>query len=56
MSNMNYCRFQNTLEDLQDCYEHLRDYYPFTEEEKRARMALILMCVKIAAGYEKELL
>lgn len=25
MSNMSYCRFQNTLGDLQDCYEALGD-------------------------------
>lgn len=25
MSNMSYCRFQNTLGDLGDCYENMDD-------------------------------
>ena len=25
MSNMSYCRFRNTLQDLQDCFEALTD-------------------------------
>jgi hypothetical protein len=25
MANMSYCRFQNTLGDLLDCLDHLRD-------------------------------
>ena len=36
MSNMSYCRFQNTLSDLRDCYYALGDYLDnnATEEEK----------------------
>lgn len=25
MSNMGYCRFQNTLSDLQDCYDNMSE-------------------------------
>ena len=25
MSNMSYCRFQNTVQDLQDCYDNIDD-------------------------------
>jgi len=28
MSNMSYCRFENTLADLQDCYEALQEVSP----------------------------
>lgn len=45
MSNMSYCRFQNTLHDLRDCGEHLSD--KLGEDEARARKRLILVCVDI---------
>jgi hypothetical protein len=47
MSNMGYCRFQNTLRDLEDCQDHLmaRD---LDDDEKRARERLIELCVEIA--------
>lgn len=45
MSNMSYCRFQNTLHDLRDCGEHLSD--KLGEDEARARKQLILVCVDI---------
>lgn len=43
MANMGYCRFENTLADLQDCYEHLNDD-DLSEEEKKAKEALIDLC------------
>ena len=27
MSNMSYCRFENTSRDLQDCIEAIQDHY-----------------------------
>ena len=36
MSNMGYVRFQNTLEDLDDCNEHLWDNN-LSDEEERVR-------------------
>ena len=47
MSNMGYVRFQNTLEDLDDCNEHLWDNN-LSDEEERARELLIKLCREIA--------
>lgn len=47
MSNMSYCRFRNTLADLEDCYEHIDDY-DLSDEEKEAKKQLIELCTTIA--------
>ena len=47
MGNMSYCRFQNTLQDLRDCYDHLDDDLG-SEEEKKARDSLSKLCRRIA--------
>lgn len=52
MSNMSYCRFQNTLSDLKDCYDHIDDSSDLSVEEARARRQLIKICRQIAAEYE----
>jgi len=51
--NMSYCRFQNTLSDLQDCLDHLQDD-DLSEAEERARQKLIKLCTSVAEdeGYE----
>lgn len=36
MSNMSYCRFRNTRNDLNDCLEALRNGEELSEEEARA--------------------
>ena len=46
MSNMSYCRFQNTLHDLDDCLDHLEDDN-LSREEKRAKTQLISRCREI---------
>lgn len=46
MANMSYCRWQNTLDDLQDCYDHLFDD-DLSPEEDRARRQLIHLCGEI---------
>jgi len=43
MANMIYCRFQNTLVDLQDCAENLEDLSDNEEEEKAAKRMIKLM-------------
>ena len=53
MSNMSYCRFQNTSADLSDCMEHLFTD-DLSEEEERARKSLIRKCKEIAADCEDE--
>lgn len=56
MSNMSYCRFRNTLNDLQDCYEHIGEdeENELSEEEFKAKRNLIDLCVDIALeeGYQ----
>lgn len=51
MGNMSYCRFQNTVNDLQDCYDNMDDEDKLSEEEQRARKRLIKMCRDIADDY-----
>lgn len=50
MPNMSYCRFQNTLEDLRDCEEHIEDG-DWSPEEIKARERLIKLCKSIAGDY-----
>lgn len=52
MSNMPYCRFENTARDLADCAEHICD--PLLGIEAAARMQLIISCKKIleAVGFD----
>lgn len=54
MSNMSYCKFQNTLNDLEDCYDTIGDQ--LSPDEERARKKLIDLCEKIAMyiQYENE--
>ena len=52
MSNMSYCRFENTLPDLEDCYQHLED--DLSDTEKEARERLIRKCVEIALEFGNE--
>jgi hypothetical protein len=45
MSNMSYCRFQNTLSDLRECYDNLHDV--LGDDEARARQKLLRVCFDI---------
>jgi hypothetical protein len=49
MSNMSYCRFENTLRDLKDCYRNMAN--PESEDEKTFRKLLVELCKKIADNY-----
>lgn len=53
MSNMSYCRFENTLRDLMDCYHHIEDEN-LSKSETRARKGLIETCERIADDYADE--
>lgn len=59
MSNMHYCRFQNTLADLRDCYDALNEnneiYEGLSEEETRAAKRLLILCDRIAEDFEYEI-
>ena len=47
MGNMSYCRFENTLEDLRDCFANLDDDLSKKKDEARARIALVKVCQRI---------
>lgn len=48
MSNMDYCRFANTYDDLLDCYGHLDDD-DLSEIEAQYRSKLIALAQRIHA-------
>ena len=55
MSNMSYCRFENTYRDLKDCHEHLGEPVgshsgSHSEDEFRAKM--IELCQTIVTDSE----
>ena len=47
---MGYCRFENTLKDLEDCLEHIDDK-DLNEYEEPARKKLIKLCKEIAEDF-----
>lgn len=51
---MSYCRFENTLSDLRDCAENIWDT-DLSDEERRARKSLIILCRKLAEIDEDEI-
>jgi len=54
MSNMAYCRFQNTKDDLRECYDWLAENDPreLAEEEQKAFKRLVKLCRSIVDNYE----
>lgn len=60
MANMSYCRFHNTLADLQDCENALENFINndentiSSEEERRKAKQLIELCQQIAENYTTE--
>ena len=53
MSNMGYCRFENTISDLQDCYNNMDDK-DLSSTEANARKRMIALCVNIANDFGNE--
>jgi hypothetical protein len=53
MSNMSYCRFQNTLLVLYDCQEHIHED-DLSESEQRAKKRMIQACKEIADEFSEE--
>jgi hypothetical protein len=47
---MRYCRFQNTLADLNDCWESMDDD-DLSKAEESARRSLVALCDAIASAY-----
>lgn len=60
MANMSYCRFHNTLSDLQDCETALDNFINNDDntiesrEERRKAKELIALCREIAENYSEE--
>jgi len=54
MSNMSYCRFQNTYRDLLDCQNALEEEDQLSPEEYRAAKNLLDVCENIGANYSEE--
>jgi hypothetical protein len=52
MANMGHCRFQNTLEDLRDCWDYMGD--ELSENETTERERLIELCCRIAKNYSED--
>jgi hypothetical protein len=48
---MSYCRFQNTLSDLQDCFDNLPNN-DLSRDEANAFAQLVLLAKNIAESYE----
>lgn len=50
---MSYCRFRNTLNDLNDCKDALdeNEDKDLSEEEESAKKRLIQLCQEIADSY-----
>jgi len=51
MSNMSYCRFENTLRDLQDCYANM-DSDDLSKSEFYTRRHMVELCINIANEYD----
>lgn len=58
MSNMSYCRFENTLADLEDCYEAIDDTRfntnNLSDSERKAYEKLIELCATISEYFSEE--
>ena len=56
MGNMSYCRFENTLSDLQDCQSALNRIYDEVNEmskyEKNAVVELVDLCKTISHEWD----
>ncbi len=57
MSNMSYCRFQNTKQDFEDCVDALEEMEggglnKLSAEEKRAAERLAALAVRYIEAYE----
>lgn len=51
MGNMDYCKFENTLEDMGQCYEGIDDVAEMSNTERKAREKMIKLCIDIALDY-----
>ena len=50
MANMSYCRFENTLLDLKDCYDNMNSD-DLSRSEFYMRQYMVELCMSIASEY-----
>ena len=51
MGNMSYCRFENTMNDLRDCLNHIHKECDNSYDEN-ARQQMIELFMEVASQYE----
>ena len=51
---MSYCRFENTLRDLQDCYRNWDDELEKGDYEDCARKEMLELCKRIVREYGED--
>lgn len=54
MANMGYCRFHNTLIDLEDCRDALSEENISSLAEKRKAKRLLAVCKEIADNFDED--
>jgi hypothetical protein len=56
MGNMSYCRFENTFNDLDDCYTSLgeKTFDELSDTEKKYALRLVHICRNIADDFMDE--
>ena len=58
MGNMSYCRFENTLADLQDCQQALFNIYENVSEmtsiESASMVELVAVCKEISDTWDTD--
>lgn len=61
MSNMSYCRFENTLQDLRDCYESLDNesiesyFKKYGGSERKSFLDMLVLMRDFVNDFEDEL-
>ena len=58
MSNMSYCRFQNTFQDLRDCVQEMDDAYnikdmELSDDEARAMKQMYSWCERFIENFDR---
>ncbi len=51
MSNMSYCRFENTLADLKDCADALDEGRTLSDSEQAAFEEMVEVCTMISKNF-----
>ena len=49
MTNMSYCRFENTANDLEDCFDNWNEDDDLSESEKEAKEKIVYLAQEIVA-------